>query len=526
MKNNDTKNEFLRQGFFFFSTVNSTFQFILNIASELVEKNQEILQWIQQDQDKFCKEKKRLRILDRRFEENKTASLFYESDLKKICEAIDAEEIILNTGRPRMDPIIVFLFFIFRGYYGSFCKKHSLDLLMESTSIKIWLARYGIDELPGATTILENVNMISNETREKILTLQCSMVSEEELDDFETSIIDSTAVAGNTAYPTDVSILYKLISRSYLKLYKFCELFGLSTPKAYFKDWLPEMKSSVFVLEMGKLKNKEKRKVCKKLLKLAGKIENRLSKKHEQLQAEIELILSGLRPTLQMRFIKIWEGIKVDLEDSIKVSQYTRGGFLEGKKYKSKDKILSISDENVGYIKKGSLRSAVIGYKPQIVRSGNGIITAMKVSEGNTSDMKELIPVLKQDFRRTETISKTVNTDDGYSWNYNKNYLKRVGVEVISFNGINGRRLTSDEDWESEVYKAARANRSTIEGLISTLKLVHDFGKLRRRGIENGRAEMLEKVIAQNFYRIGILRKRRREKEREKAEEERYKKVA
>ena len=68
-----------------------------------------------------------------------------------------------------MPPIIVFLFFIFRGYYGSFTKKQNFDFIKESITIQNWLAQYGITKLLGETTISKNVNMISSETYEKIL---------------------------------------------------------------------------------------------------------------------------------------------------------------------------------------------------------------------------------------------------------------------------------------------------------------------------------------------------------------------
>jgi len=133
---NNTKNDFLKQGFLFFETVNSNFNLILNIASELIEKHPQILDWIKRDQDKNCKEKKRLRVLDKQFDENKIASLFSESELRKMSEAINEDEITLDAGRPRMQPVIVFLFLLFRGYHTSFCKKHSADLLMKSISIR------------------------------------------------------------------------------------------------------------------------------------------------------------------------------------------------------------------------------------------------------------------------------------------------------------------------------------------------------------------------------------------------------
>ena len=514
---NNTKNGFLKQGFLFFETVNSNFNLILNIASELIEKHPQILDWIKRDQDKYCKEKKRLRVFDKQFEESKTVPLFSESELKKMLEAINDDEITLDAGRPRMQPVIVFLFLLFRGYHTSFCKKHSADLLMESISIRSWLAKYGVGEFPGITTILENVNMVSNETREKLLTLQCGMVFEEGLDNFKESFVDSTTVAGNTAYPTDISILYKLVSRSYSNMKKICELLNLPMSESYFKEWFSEMKSCVFSLAMGKLKKPKKKKVCRKLMKLTMKIENRLSQKYNHFQSEVEYILSGLRPTLRTRLSKIWEEIKLDLDDSIKVLEYTQGGIIDGKKYKSRDKILSISDGDVAFIIKGSLRSAVVGYKPQLARSKNGIITALELPAGNAPDFQELIPVMKQIIRRTKIIPEMLSVDDGYSSFHNRKWLEKIGVKTKSFNGINGRRLTSDEDWESEVYKAARADRSLIEGLISTLKLVQEFGKSKRRGLENNRAEMLEKIIAHNFSRIGMLRHKRHEKERREA---------
>ena len=93
-----------------------------------------------------------------------------------------------------MAPIIVFLFFIFRGYYGNFTQKQNFDFIKESITIQNWLAQNGVTKLPGATTILENVNKISSETYEKILTLQCEMIKVEGFDDFNKAFILKNAV--------------------------------------------------------------------------------------------------------------------------------------------------------------------------------------------------------------------------------------------------------------------------------------------------------------------------------------------
>jgi len=513
--NNDTKNDFLKQGFLFFPRVNSDFQFILDVVNDLLDKYPQVLNWINEDQDKFGKGKKRDRILDKKFEENRTKSIIPEEKLKEILGGdVDAEKLELQIGHNRMQPIIVLLFFVFRGYYGSFSKKQNFDFIKESVTIQNWLAQYGVTKLPSSTTLFENVNMISSETYEKILTLQCEMVKEEGFDDFNKSFVDSTSVAGNTAYPTDVTTLYKLLWRSTFNGIKLSQLFNKPITEAYFIGWFNEMKSCIFSLSMGKLNPKNKKKVCKKLFDLANKIQNRLSAKLAEREAEARQILGSLRPSYSIRTLAILEGVKSDLEESKYVLGYAYKSLLEGKKYKSTEKILSVSDKNVAFIKKGSLRDAVIGYKPQVVRSGNGIITAILFPEGNTSDAKELKPVLEQAFERTGVVSKMVSTDDGYPSEENLKWLLEVGSETISFNGAKGRKLTSDEDWKSTAYQIARGERSMIEGLFSTLKTVQGFGKLSRRGLENGKKELLEKVIVQNFYRIGILRKRREEEMR------------
>ncbi len=509
MKINNTKNEFLKQQFLIIPEAKTFFNNILDIATELVKLHPEILLWIKNDQDKFAKNEKLERLLDNRFIEEQTMELISKTDTEKSNSKLKREDLTLETGSPRMQPIIVFLFFIFRCYYGSFCKKKEIDRLFDSMTVYNWFLKYGVSRIPSVSAILQNVNKISNETREKIFTLQCDLAYDENLDDFETSIMDSTSVAANTSFPTDVSILRKLLKRSYHNLKTTCKILLIPLPTKYFDGWFEELNSLVFEIEMGKLKGKDKKRKAKELLEISRKIQKRLSDEQKRLQLLYSKKLPGFLPSQQKKIEKKWAGINKDLEMSISVAEYTSTHLIEGEKTKSKDKILSVSDDNVGFIIKGSLRSAVIGYKPQLVRSGNGIITAMNLTEGNVPDSVAFKPTLKEDFERTKKVSRLVNTDDGYTSKANFEWAQETNIEILSCNGINGRKLTSDEDWESTEYMIARSDRSTVEGLISTLKLVYNFGKVCRRGIENVRAEMLEKVIAYNFYRIQLLRKRK-----------------
>ena len=80
----------------------------------------------------------------------------------------------------------------------------------------------------------------------------------------------------------------------------------------------------------------------------------------------------------------------------------------------SVDKVLSISDPDVAYIQKGG-RIPVIGYKPQIARSGNGFICGHITPRGNASDSSMFMPTLNHVIANTLVIPSIVSVDDGYT---------------------------------------------------------------------------------------------------------------
>ena len=60
-------------------------------------------------------------------------------------------------------------------------------------------------------------------------------------------------------------------------------------------------------------------------------------------------------------------------------------------------------------------------------------------------------------------------------------------------------KILGDKLWEDEKYINGRRNRSAVESLMFSLKYVVHFGRLRRRGIEAVRSEMLGKIIVYNY---------------------------
>jgi hypothetical protein len=496
---------------FFLTLPDNEFSEYLKESHDLVSRYPEILASIDADLDKRAKCKKKLRLLDQQWELSKTKKLPGMPMKSKITlEEINEEELELKEGCPRMDAYLVYMFMMMRGFHGGIKTSELKLFFSESKTIEIFLSNCNKSKRPGFSTISENINAVSNYTRELIFDYQILMIWDDGLDDFKELTIDSTSVKGNSAWPTDSGILTGLVMRLYhrgKKLHKF----GIrDIADRRFPTIIKNMRNYSKQISFGvnKPKSKIKRKrLYRKLLKEAGSghklFLSELNKvKQSFLKVEVE---DNIEPSRKLRLKRLMELMEGDVGSLQKVIGYCSRRINHSESTEAKDKVLSLSDKSVGFIKKGD-REAVIGYKPQLGRSKKGFITAFKLPQGNGSDSGQFLEVCRDDIKRTMTIPENISTDDGYANKRARNELLEMGVKVVSISGSKGKRIISPEDWENEEYVKARNDRSAVESLMFTIKHDFDFGHVMRRGIENVRAELLERVIAYNFCRIILVK--------------------
>jgi IS5 family transposase len=398
-----------------------------------------------------------------------------------------------------------------RGFLGgTLASKQARRFLYESMSLYGFLRSRGW-KIPGITTILENVNAVSNATRDLIFDKQIEFVLKEEMEDFKKLTIDSTSVKANSSWPTDAKMVTGLLMRAN-RLGQKLHLFGCEDCRqGWVPRWLREMEKLVFqiCLAAGKPKSRGKlkkhyRRLLKRALKAATFLAGELQRFEQGFSAET--VPPGRRVLLQ----RVVQQITSDVADSKRVIEYATDRVFHDKVLPSTEKVLSLSDGSAAYIKKGS-RDPVIGYKPQLVRSENGFVTSLIVPQGNAADSVKLVPVIFDTVKRTGVVPDLVSTDDGYASAKGRDEVLAMGVKDISISGAKGKKLTDESDWESNVYRDARRNRSAVESLMFTIKDGFEFGELGRRGIEAVRAELMEKVLAYNCCRIILMRKRKRE---------------
>jgi IS5 family transposase len=498
----------MQDGNLFLPVPDTDFRDLVEETRKLSELHPEILSSIEADQDAHALKKKELRLADKKFIAEQTSPL-PQLDLQT-DNPVRAPG--LEQGRPRLPAESLLIFMMIRGYLGSVSDQKAYMFLCESMSLNDFLHNRGL-QLPGKSTLVENLNLLSEQTLEKIHRAQLTMALGENLDDFRELTIDSTSVRANSSWPTDGKMMLGLLERVF-RMGEELKKFGLPGFRAgHVPRWFKEMEKIEFRICLNAGKAHSKRKMKKGYGKLLDKAQKALrALKIEWERCNEALNLLDYAPSRRKRLELICEQIQADLTDVERVIEYCRERIFENKTCPSKEKVLSLSDDTAAFIKKGG-REPVIGYKPQLVRSRQGFVSGLQVPEGNAADSAEFAPCVEMAMERSGVIADLVSGDDGYATSKGRDTLMEMGVGTVSISGAKGKKQTREEDWESEEHKEARANRSAVESLMFTLKYSHRFGRVERRGIEAVRQELWEKVLAYNLCRMIHLRKKK-EKER------------
>src|ERR1700737_539053 len=193
----------------FLTPIDSQLNDFLNEIHQIACLEPSIVERIDEDLDLHARKKKLLRLADAQFLAGQT------SDLPKLqlqLRELKVDNIELETGRPRTDAYIVYLFLMLRGFNGGCKDQHARLLLEESITLRLWLEHLGL-ELPPASTLSDNLNAVSNQTRSLIHQAQLRYILQQDLDDFQKCFIDRPAVETKPERPTDSTILVRLIAR-------------------------------------------------------------------------------------------------------------------------------------------------------------------------------------------------------------------------------------------------------------------------------------------------------------------------
>jgi hypothetical protein len=492
----------------FLTPVDSALHDFLEEIHQIARAEPTMVQRIDADLDLQAKRKKLLRLADAQFLDGQTPDL---PKLQVQLREVKLDDLELECGRPRTEAYVVYLFLMLRGFIGGCKDQRARLLLQESITLQLWLHHLGL-ELPPASTLSDHLNAVSNQTRGFIQQAQLRYAFREGLDDFQKCFVDSTAVEANTDRPTDSTLLVKLVAR-------ICTAGGhlhrLDLPNlqqvglAVQQEELRRLSQQIHFLN-GKARGEGKRKkLYFQLLRRVRRLRKRLVRDLEPVRAH----LAGRTDLPPRRRLPAEEAVAFMAEDLRALEQAAHvceRRIMAEEKVPMAEKIISLSDADASFIVKGGW-SSVVGYRPQLARSGQGLVTALLLPRGNAADSPHLVPMVQAQISNTGVIPALVSVDDGYSSEQGRADVLSLGVKVASISGAKGKKIMEPEQWKSRAYRRARAERSAIESLMFTLKDTFDFGELRRRTQENVLAELLEKVLAYNITQMIRVRKKRSE---------------
>jgi len=476
----------------------------------LAASEPKLLAMIDRDRDQAALQKKRKRLEDQAWYESRSVALPGFAVSSGDDWSSDLE---LGSGRPRMPAMAVLIFLVVRGYLGGFKDRKVAMTLQESMTVQACMMSFGYAALPGASTMIDNVNDVGVATHEAIVDVQIRQALREKLDDFKKLTLDSTDVSANSAWPTDSGIILGLAERGE-HLVRLLADDGITLR-------LPAIMSSVLTeirdlnkqiqLTSGKKDSAKKRgKLYRKLLRLARKVRRVLDQARNRAEAKFQTM--DVPPSQRQRLATLIEWIEVDVHNLAAVITNADKRINKGEKVAAADKVLSLADQDAAMIVKGG-REPTLGYKPQIVRSEMGFVAAIIVPEGNAADSGQLRPAIDAAINRTGVQPSVLSFDDGYSNTEDRNYYLGLGIDVVSFSGSKGKNIIPKEDYDSDAYREARNERSSVESLMYTLKNNNEMDYVMRRGITNVREELLGKVITYNLFRMITLRRRRQERD-------------
>jgi len=448
--------------------------------------------------------KKALRIADAAWRAERTAPLpGYASE----PIVVDPRGLTLAQGRPRTPAYVVLIAVLLRGYFGAGFKSwNATTMMQESKTLHVFFSNLWL-KMPERSTLTELVNAISNETRQRLLDAQVARVLGLGWDDFSVMLQDSTHVEGNTVWPTDSRLLVALVSRVLRVGASLAQVHLPAFKSAKVSKHLAAMIKLDREIDMSKGTKKgtrERRQHYKSLLWRARRVRTLLNA--EVAQVEAALTKLDVLPSKKAMAVRAVQRLRADVDALVPVIANCEARVIHEREVPVADKKLSVSDPDVGFIAKGQ-RVPVIGYKPQVARSGAGFITGLLLPKGNAADSEQLVPMVDEVVRRTAVVPRVLSVDDGYASAANVMAMKARNIEVISINGSKGRALTARADWNSDEHTLARDQRSAMESLMFTLKQGFDFGEVARRGLAAAHGELLEKALAYNLCHMARTRR-------------------
>jgi IS5 family transposase len=335
--------------------------------------------------------------------------------------------------------------------------------LMDSATYRTF-CRFGVmEEVPGRSTVAENVKKVRAETLEQVNRQLLGHAKAAGVEKGRKVRIDATVVETNIHHPTDSSLLYDGVALIARFLGEAKELCGYAT----WSDHSRRAKRRMLAVQNAGTKTK-RLDAYRDLLKVARKT---LGYGEGALEALASAGEAGAPLRAKLDQAVLWLRVVID---------QTERRVLRGETVPVEEKVVSFFEPHTDIIVKDR-RDTYYGHKLTLTGGASGLILDAVVESGNPADSTRAVPMLERQREIYGRVPRQASFDGGYASKANLERAKTLGVKDVCFAKKRGLKIT-DMVKSTWVYRRLRNFRAGVEGMISYLKRAFSLDRCTWKG--------------------------------------------
>ena len=358
--------------------------------------------------------------------------------------------------------------------------------------------------VPHPTTLVKLTRRVGEQAVERLNRVLLERAAEGKLLRTHKLRVDTTVVAANVVYPTDLGLLARAVDKLVTTAKRIQAAGGATRTRVRDRRRAARRRAHEVARAMRSRTDQAKQVVFEVTGQVAGLAEAQLADARRVLTGARRALARGrTQPTGRLR--RLVEELQTTIGRTQRVldQAHTRlgGGMPDGA-----SRLVSLHDPDARPIRKGRLgRPVEFGYKAQVLDNPDGIVLDHQVMIGNPPDAPLLAPAIGRVIARIGKVPRAVTADRGYGEARVDQELADLGVARVA---IPRRGRTGPVRQAVERRRGFRRLvkwRTGCEGRISCLK--HRFGWDRTRldGIHGARIWCGHGVFAHNLVKIGGL---------------------
>lgn len=339
---------------------------------------------------------------------------------------------------------------------------------------------------PKKSSLSETIRRIQPKTLETIHEYLDQTARDEGLLNTDVMRMDSTVVQSNIINPSDsqllndgVRVLSRLFAKSQLR----------TGVKLRLTDHRKKARSLSARIFYGKAAEKEP--LYRQLLSVARKVIRQSELALAQVQ---EKALPSVGATTWLAQVEHYQPLL------LRVIDQTERRVIQGEKVPASEKLYSLFETHTDIIIKDR-RDIYYGHKINLATDVNGLITVLRIEEGNPADTDQYLPIIEDHKRIYGHVPEISVADGGYASVSNVETGKEAGVQKVIFHKKRGISLSA-MGIKQKTLEKFRNFRAGIEANISELKRSFGAGKATWKGEDGFKSYVWASVISYNLTRL------------------------